>query len=347
MTSTVNRRLRSLVLLAWLLCCFSTAAAAQQNIQFNVAVTGGTAPVSATVYENAQALPVGATVLAVHGFTETAASWKPLIQALFTHPATKLRVKRVIALDLPGHGNSPIPVLASGLFGNLTIYDNVGVLIQAIDTLRAQGLGPRVLLGHSMGGLEIQAAQEQLLASGSSLAQHGVLRAILLAPVPVANITAWTPASTELPQSYLRFDNGTYIVLDMLGALFGGGFSTTASTPNNPVVTPAAFGLDLTGLIGAEPLLTAAQLVGSIPNLPRPSARQGAFALRNGTLLTVIGFSEDILTPAALQPALYEHLLGRPGLMYQEVVAPDAVHAMFISNPQGMLDQLFDFANSF
>lgn len=323
----------------------ATAASAQQTIQFNVAVTGGTAPVSVTVYENPQASALGATVLAVHGFTETAAMWTPLKTALFAHPATKNRVKRLIALDLPGHGKSPIPTLASGLFGNLTIYDNVSVVIQAIDALRARGIGPRVILGHSMGGLAIQATQEQLLAAGSSLASHGVLRAILLAPVPVANITAWTPGAATIPASYYRFDNGTYIVLDNQGALFGGGFSTTASTPTAPVITPAAFALDFTGQIGAEPAVTTGQLVGAIPTLPRPSARQGAFALRNGTVLTVVGFSEDILTPAALQPALYEHLLGRRGLMYEEVVAPDAVHSMVIVNPMGLLDQLFCFSD--
>jgi hypothetical protein len=168
-----------------------------------------------------------------------------------------------------------------------------------------------------------------------------------MAPVPVANITAWTPAAGSIPPQYYRNDNGIYIVLDAQGALFGGGFSTRASTPTAPVITPAAFGLNFTGLIGAEPQVTAGQLVGAIPQLPRPSARKGAFALVNGTVLTVIGFSEDILTPAALQPALYEHLLGRRGLMYHEIVAPDAVHSMMITNPQGILDQLFDFDNMF
>lgn len=344
-SSRTNRFLLSVLTL--LVSFMASGGQAQQNIQFNVAVTGGTAPVSVTVYENPQAPAWAATVLAVHGFTETAAMWEPLKSALFAHAKTKYAVKRLIALDMPGHGKSPIPTLAAGLFGNLTIYDNVGVLVQAIDILRAQGLGARVVMGHSMGGLAIQAAQEQLLATGSSLAQHGVYKAILLAPVPVANITAWAPASSSLPPEYYRFDNGTYIVLDQVGALYGGGFSTRASTPGAPVITPAAFSLDFTNLIGAEPSVTAGQLVGAIPGLPRPSARSGAFALRNGTLLTVVGFSEDILTPAALQPALYEHLLGRPGLMYREVVAPDAVHSMVIINPTGMLDQLFDCEQMF
>jgi pimeloyl-ACP methyl ester carboxylesterase len=326
----------------------AAAASAQDIIQFNVSVTGGTAPVKATVYTNPNAGAAAATVLAVHGYTETAAMWKPLKDALFAHSATKTRVKRLITLDLPGHGNSPIPTLANGTFGDLSIYDNVAVVIQAIDILRAQGLGPRVLIGHSMGGLAIQAAQEQLLASGSKLSQHGVYRAILFAPVPVANITAWAPPVGTLPQSYYRTDNGTYIVIDAAGALYGGGFSTTASTPTAPVITPAAFNLDFSTLIGAEPSVTAGQLVGAIPQLPRPSAREGAFApLQNGTLLTVVGFSEDILVPAALQPSLYKHLLGRDGALYQEVVAPDAVHSMVISNPQGVLSQLLNFDNLF
>ena len=86
----------------------SGAAAAQQQIQLNVAVTGGIAPVTLSVRENSQA-PFGSTVLAVHGFTETAKMWDPLASALFAHPVAKHLVKRVIAVDLPGHGLSPIP----------------------------------------------------------------------------------------------------------------------------------------------------------------------------------------------------------------------------------------------
>ncbi len=318
----------------------SAHAAAQDTIEFDAAVAGGTATVSLTVHENPVQTPWGRTVLAVHGFTETAAMWEPLAEALFEHVATRYRINRVIALDLPGHGNSPIPplgTLGEGRdFGTLTIYDNVAVVIQAIGFLDTQGIGPRTVVGHSMGGLAVQSAQETLLSSGSSLADLGVTRAVLLAPVPVAEITEWTAAGGELPAEYYRFDNGTYIVLDALGAQFGGGFTTLAGE-----VIPEAFALDYSTLIGAEPITTAGQLVGAIPELPRPSAQEGAFALRNGTYLTVIGFSEDVLTPAALQPALYQHLLGRNGFGYQEVVAPDAVHAMVITNPAGMLDQLF------
>lgn len=343
--STQNRSL--LTVLALVVSLFATAAHAQQTIQFDVAVTGGTAPVKVTVHENPQA-PNGATVLAVHGFTETAKMWVPLKSALFSHNVAKFLVKRFIALDLPGHGQSPLPTLTT-LFGNLTLYDNVAVVIQVIDALRAQNLGPRVIVGHSMGGLAVQAVQERLLSTGSSLAKKGIVKATLLAPVPVANITAWQPAAGGIPPQYFVDSPvyGRYIMLDQTAALFGGGFSTRASTPTAPVVTPAAFALDFTGMIGAEPSVTAGQLVGAIPTLPRPSAREGAFALRNGTLLTVVGFSEDILTPTETQEPLYVHLLGRQGLLYQEIVAPDAVHSMVITNPTGMLAQLWDFSSMF
>ena len=53
----------------------ATAARADQDITFNATITGGTAPVTVTVPENPKALPSGATILAVHGFTETGKSW--------------------------------------------------------------------------------------------------------------------------------------------------------------------------------------------------------------------------------------------------------------------------------
>ena len=59
-----------------------------------------------------------------------------------------------------------------------------------------------------------------------------------------------------------------------------------------------------------------------------------------------MGFSEDILTPVTVQPALYQHLLGRPGgQLYRQINAADAVHSMYIVNPNGFLDQLLDIGN--
>jgi hypothetical protein len=68
--------------------------------------------------------------------------------------------------------------------------------------------------------------------------------------------------------------------------------------------------------------------------------RQGAFAIQNGTILSVISFSQDLLTPAIDQDDLYLYLTGTSGPLYRAVVASDAVHSMFMSNPTGMVSAL-------
>ena len=91
--------------------------------------------------------------------------------------------------------------------------------------------------------------------------------------------------------------------------------------------------------VGWEPLTAALQLVGQIP-LPRPDAREGAFAPQNGTQLTLISFSQDVLTPAVDQDDLYLHLVGHAGSGYAPIVAPEAVHSMHVTDPAGLLGAL-------
>src|SRR5204863_1297142 len=115
-----------------------------------------------------------------------------LASAIFADNVLGLAVKRIIAIDMPAHGGSGVPSLPSPLlFQDLLIEDNASVVIQSIDTLRGLGKAPQIVIGHSMGGLEVQTAQELLLAQNSSLARHGVPGAILLDAVP-ANGTQWT-----------------------------------------------------------------------------------------------------------------------------------------------------------
>jgi pimeloyl-ACP methyl ester carboxylesterase len=100
----------------------------------------------------------GAPLLLLHGFTgskeDFAAVAKPLAAT-----------RRVIAIDLPGHGESPGPTTPSG-YG----LDAVAPwLLRAADAL---GLGEFHLLGHSMGGLIAQRV--------GSLASHRLLSLILM-----------------------------------------------------------------------------------------------------------------------------------------------------------------------
>jgi pimeloyl-ACP methyl ester carboxylesterase len=319
---------------------------AHTDAYFNVSVEGtGSARIHASVFTNSAA-PNGITVLAVHGFTETGFTYGPLAGALFADSRLKNRVRRVVAIDMPGHGESSIPAgLPSGKkFGDLTIEDNISVLIQSIDALRSQGLGARVVIGHSMGGLALQGAQESLLAQNSSLSAHGIFGAILLAPVP-AQGQQWheNTSSASVLGSYVVTDPqlGSFLSLPDAVSIYGGGFTKldgtlVANAPTVDQVTNNDYNAD-------EPLTTTFQLVGGVPGaLPRPSVRQGAFALRNGTLLAVVSFSQDVLVPAQDLEPLYTYLLGRQGALYRPVTAPDAVHSMFISNPSGLIDGLRD-----
>jgi pimeloyl-ACP methyl ester carboxylesterase len=313
------------------------AAAQPSQTCFPVALAGDSTEVCADVYQNSAA-PFGATILAIHGFTETARVFEPLAEALFADNVLKFAVKRVIALDLPGHGDSEAPIgLPNALFGNLTLHDNVSVIIQAIDALRAQGIGPRVIMGHSMGGHAVAGVQEALLAQGSSLAAHGVYRAILLAPVPVLDVMWTQPPPSDL-SAFVIADPalGAYLDLPPAIARIGGGFTTTAGALVSNTPTEA----EMASLVGWEPLLTTLQLVGQAQGLPRLSCREGAFAPIRGTLLSVVALSEDILTPAIDLDDLYVHLIGRRGLLFRSVQGPEAVHNMFITDPEGLLEAL-------
>jgi len=283
------------------------------------------------------------TILAVHGFTERGSMWQPLASAIFDDSVLGFAVKRIIAIDMPVHGGSGVPSLPSPLkFQDLLIEDNASVVIQSIDALRGLGKAASIVMGHSMGGLEIQAAQEALLSQNSSLARHGVFGAILVSAVP-ARGTQWTQLLQPDVTPFVVTDPvlGTFLSIpDALGP-FTGGYTTLsgAIAPNAP--SSATFVAN--DWVGPEPITTALELVGTSAPLWRPFVRQNAFALANATVLTVVSGSQDALTPAVDQPVLYTYLTGLPSTgvtLYRPVVADDAVHSMFVSNPAGMLSAL-------
>jgi pimeloyl-ACP methyl ester carboxylesterase len=81
-------------------------------------------------------------VLLIHGAGASSAIWMMAMARL-------ARVARVVAIDLPGHGPSPLPEGAGGAAAlSIDGYrDAVGALAGTL------GLGPSVLVGHSMGAL--------------------------------------------------------------------------------------------------------------------------------------------------------------------------------------------------
>jgi len=201
------------------------------EVTFNVALRGtGSSTIHGHIYNNPTKGGI-VTVLAVPGLTETGFIYAPLAQVIFADRGLSRAVKRIIGIDMPGRGDSTFPSnLPGGLrFGDLAIDDNVSVVVQSIDALRSRGLGASVIIGHSMGGLEIQAAQQALLSAGSSLSAHGVFGAALLAPVP-PHAQQWIRPPSGDPTPFIVTDPTLGSFLQLPPAVFrqAGAFTTLA-----------------------------------------------------------------------------------------------------------------------
>jgi hypothetical protein len=174
-----------------------------------------------------------------------------------------------------------------------------------------------------------------------------VFGAVLLAPVP-PHAQQWNRPPTGDVTPFIVNDPalGSYLLIPPQVFIFQA-FGTLSGTlpPNAP--TPEQVAAER--YVGPEPLGTVLQLIeatvplpdGSTITLQRPTVSAGAFSIRNGTLASVVSFSQDPLVPAGDLDDLYAHLTGDTrGLLYRPVTADDAVHAMYISNPEGMLDAI-------
>lgn len=80
----------------------------------------------------------GEPLVLLHGFTGCAANWRPLLPRLAER-------HRVIAIDLPGHGNSGAP-------GGVARYKMPRVAADLIELLTRHDATPAHWLGYSMGG---------------------------------------------------------------------------------------------------------------------------------------------------------------------------------------------------
>lgn len=81
---------------------------------------------------NGEADPGALRVVLLHGFTQTGASWEPVLQILQGQGLT------LVAPDLPGHGHSPVSHDSS------TLAESAARL--------AHSFGPALWVGYSMGG---------------------------------------------------------------------------------------------------------------------------------------------------------------------------------------------------
>lgn len=323
------------------------------SIEIPVSVLGtGKANIYARIEEN-PSVAQGATIFDVHGLASTGRVFDKLTRALWNDPSQAARVKRVITIDMPGHGGSSFPTnLPQGKnFGSLSLDDNVNVILQCLDALRAKSMGPQLIVGHSMGALALTAAQQRLVDQGSSFAKIGVTYVLLIAPVPSHGL-AWTqPSSAETDKlmPFVKIDatKGIYVQLPPEEWILA---SFVDKTGKITAAAPTAADVVKLGYLAPEPVITLMQLTertftlpGQPPAAPmsRPTVNKGVFGPDSGTKLAVVSFSEDgLLLPSDVK-AYYEHLTtDTTGFRFLAVSNPDAVHNMTISNPAHVIEAM-------
>ena len=138
-------------------------------------------------FENPRKNSGNKTLLAVHGLAHTGATFAPLANEIFKKTGRD-KIDRVLALNFPGRNGSGLPLKLQ--FGNLTVEDYTAVLLGVLDQLPKQ-INIESIVGHSMGGLIIQTAQNSLRSSGTSLQkEYGIKNVYLLAP-SIPNPLPW------------------------------------------------------------------------------------------------------------------------------------------------------------
>jgi pimeloyl-ACP methyl ester carboxylesterase len=302
---------------------------------------GVTADIHALVYDNDRVTCRSGALVVVHGATATARSMEPFAQAIAAAPPGGRPMCHVVNLDMPGHGASPPP---SGAFmGDLTVQDYSAALVGVLEDLPAHGLRPVSVAGHSMGGMVVQLAQQRLLDRGSSLADLGVKRAILLAPaIPEAVPWAFRDAGgVAFLLSMLSVSDpilGDVIAIppELLPSLFFGRLDgSIAST------AIAAEDVIALGWTGPESVAAMMSMVGLEP-LDPPHVEAGAFADAHGTALGVVAFEQDNVIFATDLGPLFTHLTGKdpsdPSFVW--VAGDDAVHGMPQAEPEAVLHAL-------
>jgi pimeloyl-ACP methyl ester carboxylesterase len=299
---------------------------------------GVTADLHLTVFVDRRDDPCDRTTFAVHGMLHAAAAWEPLAGALFEQTASSQRPCRVIALDLPGHGRSPLPTGA--LFGELVFDDYVTAVLSTLDRLRDIGVRPSAIVGHSLGGAMIQFAQQRLAIAGTNLRRaYGVKDAVLLGsaipepiPVPGGSLAALAQFITFTPEL-----GGHVAVPAPVWRVF---FFSDLSRQLAPGA-PTAEEIVAHGYSSVESLALIQGLT------PRAFIEAGVFGPAARTTLTLVAYEQDpIIRPESSQ-ALYVHLTGDASAeRFVVVEGPASVHNIHMSAPTLLLQAMTDLATA-
>jgi pimeloyl-ACP methyl ester carboxylesterase len=306
---------------------------------------GGIVDIQVNDYENPNNNAGNKALLAVHGLAHTGATFELLANELFKKTGSD-KIDRVLALNFPGRNGSGLP---SNLpFGNLTVEDYTAVLLGVLDQLANQ-VKIENILGHSMGGLIVQTAQNSLRSAGTSLEkEYGIQNVYLLAPAipsPLPWLFAESRAGADLAGGLISFDPSLGFYLQLLsndpveqGELLGIWLTIffTNSLGEFVAGTPFTTALE-SNYVSNEAFIMTLQLLGADPFL-RPSVNPGIFAKSIQKCFRIVTFSEDlaVLGENLLQEYedLHNFLTGNAQSSNVVLIdAPDAVHDMYIANP--------------
>jgi pimeloyl-ACP methyl ester carboxylesterase len=306
---------------------------------------GGTVDIRINNFENPLKSGGNKTLLVVHGLAHTGATFAPLAKELFKRTG-KDKIGHVLAINFPGRNGSGLP--SKPQFGNLTVEDYTAVLLGVLDQLPRQ-LNIETLVGHSMGGLIVQTAQNSLMAAGSSLERaYGIRNVYLLAPsIPnplpwlfadsgaAAGTLAELVAYNQRRGSYLRLlSNNPNKQAELLGVWLGFFFRNTSD--EFAAGTPFRTALKA-NYVSHEALLMTLQVMGA-NGFARPFVDAGIFSKGVQPCFRIVTFSEDLRAPGEnlLQQIrnLDHYLTGnaKSGNVVQ-IESANAVHDMYIIKP--------------
>ncbi|MET0341553.1 MAG: alpha/beta fold hydrolase [Polyangiales bacterium] len=303
--------------------------------------TTGSAVLKCNVVANPAASEFAdSTVLSIAGLSASGRVFDAFNAALVADSLGSF-VRQTITLDLPGHGQSPMPTGVK--YGDVNIDDNIDIVVQTLEALNRQGSAPALITAHGLGALYVAGAQQKLLDRGSSLSKLGVRGVLMYTPVPSHGLPWTQPKQDPNSDSYVKNDpvHGAVYTQPAAQWVFQN-FSTRAGKLAAGAPTPA----DVTarGWAAPEPLATVLQLAeiglnDGDPIVPRPTLRANLFAAVNRTQLIVVTFPESSAMAPAEVTGFYRHLTGdRLNAYAVSVPGPDSVNYAFITVPQRVIE---------
>jgi pimeloyl-ACP methyl ester carboxylesterase len=307
---------------------------------------GGSVDIQIDIYDNPRKQSKNKTILAVHGLGHTGRTFEPLANELFKKTGSD-KIDRVLALNFPGRNGSGLP--SNVQFGNLTVEDYTAVLLGVLDQLPKQ-IKIEGIIGHSMGGLIVQTAQNRLILSGTSFQkEYGIKNVYLLAPSipnPLPWLFADSGVASQIAATLVSLDDpvlGDYLQLlsndpEEQAVLLGIWLTIFFTDSSGTLVEGAPFATALElNYLSNEALIMTLQVLGS-NGLARPSVDSGIFDKSRQKCFRIVVFSEDLQLPGENLLQEYQDLAAfltsnKLSANVFFIDAPDAVHDMYIVNP--------------